>query len=109
MANRVDLNEADHDEPPHQDLHCFQIQLFSSGVLAVLKCMGFSTSLMKRNSYHPTPKKGTKLVHFYWYKKGIPILYRIAKNIRNMANLIQNRYIYKNIDNIPFLCLKLCT
>ena len=57
----------------------------------------------------PTPKKGTKLVHFYGYKKGIPILYRIAKNIRNMANLIQNRYIYKNIDNIPFLCLKLCT
>ena len=43
-----------HDEPPHQDLHCFQIQLFSSGVLEVLKCMGFSTSFMKRNSYHDT-------------------------------------------------------
>ena len=28
-ANSVDLDEMAHYEPPHQDLHCFQIQLFS--------------------------------------------------------------------------------
>ena len=32
-ANRVDLNEAAHHEPPHKDLRCLQIQLLSSLVL----------------------------------------------------------------------------
>ena len=31
--NSVDLDEVDHDEPPHQDLHCLQIHIFSSLVL----------------------------------------------------------------------------
>ena len=29
----MDLDEVAHDEPPHQDLCCLQIQLFSSPVL----------------------------------------------------------------------------
>ena len=29
-ANSVDLDEVAHDELPHQDLRCLQIQLFSS-------------------------------------------------------------------------------
>ena len=29
-GKRVDLHEVAHDEPPHQDLRCLQIQLFSS-------------------------------------------------------------------------------
>ena len=33
----VDLDEVAHYEPPHQDLHCLQIQLFSSLVLKELK------------------------------------------------------------------------
>ena len=32
-ANSVDLDEVAHNEPPHQGLHCLQIQLFSSLVL----------------------------------------------------------------------------
>ena len=32
-ANSVDLDEVAHYEPPHQDLHCLQMQLFSSLVL----------------------------------------------------------------------------
>ena len=32
-ANSVDLDEVAHDEPPHQDLRCLQIPLFSSVVL----------------------------------------------------------------------------
>ena len=37
-ANSVDLDEVAHDEPPHQDLRCLQIQLFSSLVLKELSC-----------------------------------------------------------------------
>ena len=36
-ANSVDLDEVAHYEPPHQDLRCLQIQLFSSLVLKELK------------------------------------------------------------------------
>ena len=36
-SNSVDLDEVAHDEPPHQDLRCLQIQLFSSLVLTKLK------------------------------------------------------------------------
>ena len=36
MANSVDLDEAAHYEPPHQDLCCLQIQLFLSLALEVL-------------------------------------------------------------------------
>ena len=32
-ANSVDPVQVAHDEPPHQDLHCLQIQLFLSLVL----------------------------------------------------------------------------
>ena len=35
-VNSVDLDEVAHDEPPHQDLHCLQSQLFSSLALEVL-------------------------------------------------------------------------
>ena len=82
------------------------------GIGTEAKCLLSSSPCINKNIASRSPphrKKVQNLVHFYGYKKGIPILYRIAKNIRNMANLIQNRYIYKNIDNIPFLCLKLCT
>ena len=34
---RVDLDKMADYEPPHQDLHCLQIQLFSSVVLKELK------------------------------------------------------------------------
>ena len=37
MGNSVDLDEVAHNEPPHQDLSCLQIQLFSSLVLIELK------------------------------------------------------------------------
>ena len=33
----MDLDEVAHNEPPHQDLRCLQIQLFSSLVLKVGK------------------------------------------------------------------------
>ena len=36
-ANSVDLDEVAHYEPPHQNLRCLQIQLFSSLVLKELK------------------------------------------------------------------------
>ena len=36
-ANSLDLDEVAHDEPPHQDLRCLQIQLFSTLVLKGLK------------------------------------------------------------------------
>ena len=36
MANSVDLDEVAHNEPPHQDLRCMQIQLFSSLVVKEL-------------------------------------------------------------------------
>ena len=36
MANSVDLDEVAHHEPPHQDLCCLQIQLFSSVVVKEL-------------------------------------------------------------------------
>ena len=32
-ANSIDLDEVAHFEPPHQDLRCLQIHLFSSLVL----------------------------------------------------------------------------
>ena len=35
-ANSVDLDEVAHDEPPHQELRCLQIQLFSSPVVKEL-------------------------------------------------------------------------
>ena len=37
MGNSVDLDVVAHNEPPHQDLSCLQIQLFSSLVLIELK------------------------------------------------------------------------
>ena len=37
MANSVDLDEVAHDEPPHQDLRCLQIQLFLSQLLKECK------------------------------------------------------------------------
>ena len=38
-SNSVDLDQVEvaQDEPPHQDLHCLQVQLFSSLVLKELK------------------------------------------------------------------------
>ena len=37
MANSADLDEVAHYEPPHQNLHFLQIQLFSSLVLKELE------------------------------------------------------------------------
>ena len=36
MANSVDLDEVAHCEPPHPDLRCLRIQIFSSLVLKVV-------------------------------------------------------------------------
>ena len=36
-GNSVDLDELAHHEPPHQDLRCLQIQLFSSLVVKEFK------------------------------------------------------------------------
>ena len=36
-GNSVDLDEVAHYEPPHQDLHCLQIQLFLSLVVKELR------------------------------------------------------------------------
>ena len=36
MTNSVDPDEVAHNEPPHQDLHCLLVQLFSSMALKVL-------------------------------------------------------------------------
>ena len=38
--NRVHLDEVAQDEPPHQDLHCLQIQLFLSRVFKALRYLG---------------------------------------------------------------------
>ena len=46
MANSVDLDEMAHFEPPHQHLHCLQIQLFSSLVPKEL-----SHLIVKKNLY----------------------------------------------------------
>ena len=48
MANSVELDEVAHYEPPHQDLRCLQIQLFSSLILKELKlnCLLFICSLL---------------------------------------------------------------
>ena len=44
MENSVDLDEVAHYEPPHQDLLCLQIQLFSSLVVnCVRHCYGYMT------------------------------------------------------------------
>ena len=43
MASGVHLDEVAHYEPPHQDLHCLQIQVFSSLVLKVLIWATFHT------------------------------------------------------------------
>ena len=37
MASSIDPDEVAHDEPPHQDLCCMQIQFF----IAALKCVYF--------------------------------------------------------------------
>ena len=37
--NSVDLDEMAHNEPPHQELHCLQIQLSLSLVLKELKSL----------------------------------------------------------------------
>ena len=46
MAHSVYLDEVAHYEPPHQDLHCLQIELFLSLVLKELtkkldKCLQY--------------------------------------------------------------------
>ena len=45
-ANSVDLYEVAHHEPPHQDLHCLHIQLFSSLVLKELSSGKFSVIVL---------------------------------------------------------------
>ena len=46
----VDLDEMAHYEPPHQDLRCLQIQLFSSLVLKELKCIADCAGTLKMYS-----------------------------------------------------------
>ena len=41
MADSVDVDEVAHFEPPHQDLRCLKIQLFSSLVLKELNWLSF--------------------------------------------------------------------
>ena len=45
MANRVDFDEVAHYEPPHQDLRCLQIQLFSSLVVKELNISGMAVAV----------------------------------------------------------------
>ena len=45
-ANSVDVDKVAHDEPPHQDLHHLQIQLFSSLVLKELSLQATGSPLM---------------------------------------------------------------
>ena len=59
-----------HYEPPHQDLRCLQIQLFSTLVLKELMCIS-----------QPMPYKvgkNTKLVRTQFEKRRIPYLLVIA-------------------------------
>ena len=44
-GNSVDLDEVAHDESSHQDLHCLQIQLFSSVALKELTWQSPNCSL----------------------------------------------------------------
>ena len=53
-ANSVDMDEVAHNEPPHQNLRCLQIQLFSSLVLKELTfvnipCVHFTYEALARN------------------------------------------------------------
>ena len=48
-ANNVDQDEVAHHEPPHQDLHCLQTQLFSSPALLVLIDVAFFLLKKKYN------------------------------------------------------------
>ena len=41
----MDLDEVAHNEPPHQDLRCLQIQLFSSLVVKELNDLTLDTRL----------------------------------------------------------------
>ena len=43
-AKSIDPDEAVHYEPPHQELHCLQVQLFVSVADKVLKCLNYSES-----------------------------------------------------------------
>ena len=43
-GKRVDLDEVAHYEPPHQDLRCLQIQLFSSLVVKELRSIHLETT-----------------------------------------------------------------
>ena len=44
-ARSADLNEVAHYEPPHQDLRCLHIQLFSSLVLKDLSGISMTSSI----------------------------------------------------------------
>ena len=60
-VNSVDPDEVAHYEPPHLDLHCFQIQLFSFLMLFIVKpyivfqdkCLSFTLKNKKEHvTYH---------------------------------------------------------
>ena len=50
----MDLDEVAHNEPPHQDLRCLQIQLFSSLVLKELRqlCINIDATLSQAEHLH---------------------------------------------------------
>ena len=55
-ANSVDLDEVAHDEPPHQDLRCLQIQIISSLVLEELsRALGKGTCVCTNNKNPDLP------------------------------------------------------
>ena len=47
----MDLDEVAHDEPPHQDLRCLQIQLFSSLVVKELTDIPYVDVLIRQSSF----------------------------------------------------------
>ena len=66
MANSVDLDEEAHYEPPHQDLRCLQIQLYSSPVVKELTIISSSYIVLRihglgKNSVEPDDAAHYKL------------------------------------------------
>ena len=66
-----------HHEPPHQDLHCLQIQLFSSLVIKELRLIVITTYLnvtkenriIKRHGIHVMVIHNDVTIYFHYYLK----------------------------------------
>ena len=54
VTSGIDLDEVAHNEPPHQDLYCLQIQPFSSLVLREIKGGILLRKIISFLQYHNT-------------------------------------------------------